>query len=354
MHPQFLGWAGLTLLVGASAAGAWEPPASLRETGLYRDWEAKAVDPANLHFTPQYPLWSDGAVKSRWILIPEGQFVDAQDADCWEFPVGTKFWKEFRVGRRRVETRYIERTTEGWQFAAYLWSPDESGAPLASERGAQAAAEVAPGVRHRIPSRWDCRTCHEGRPVPVLGFNALQLSRDRDRNALHAERPAPGDVDLDLLVKRGLVRGLAPALRRKPPRIAARSATERAALGYLYANCAMCHNARSSLADLGFSLDTPAARRSGDEDALLTAVGRPSRFGLPGAAPGLSERVRAGDPDASVIALRMESRNPALQMPPLGTQLVDGLAVRLVRQWIAEELDGRNLTDHHSAKEARE
>ena len=113
---------------------------------------------------------------------------------------------------------------------------------------------------------------------------------------------------------------------------------------------------RSPLADLRPSLDTPAARRSGDEDALLTAVGRPSRFGaagsgarpqragasrrLPGAAPGLSERVRAGDPDASVIALRMESRNPALQMPPLGTQLVDGLAVRLVRQWIAESSTG--------------
>jgi hypothetical protein len=340
--PHVLGFAASALLAAASAS-AWEPPATLRETGLYSDWSAKTVDPRNLSFAPQYPLWSDGAVKARWIRIPEGRFVDASDADSWEFPVGTRFWKEFRVGGGRVETRYIESTPEGWQFAAYLWSEDQAEAPLAPERGARAWAEVAPGVRHAVPGRFDCRVCHEGRPVPVLGFTALQLSPDRDANAPHAERRGSADVDLQDLVGLGLVRGLAPYLLRHPPRIPARSATERAALGYLYGNCAMCHNGRGTLASLGFSLDSPAARRTGDADAVLTAVSRASRFTVPGAHGGHSERVRPGDPEASALAVRMGSRSAALQMPPLGTQLVDEEAMRLVRRWISEDLGGRKV-----------
>jgi hypothetical protein len=327
------------LLLAAAGAHAWEPPATLRETGLYTEWDAKTVDRANLHYTPQYPLWSDGAVKSRWIRLPAGRFIEARDPDSWEFPVGTKLWKEFRVGARRVETRYIESTAEGWQYATYLWNEEETEAPLAPERGTKAAAEVAPGVRHAIPSRYDCRACHEGRPAPVLGFTALQLSPDRDRNAPHAERPAPGDVDLRALVDRGLVRGLPEVLVRNPPRIAGRTPTERAALGYLYGNCAMCHNARGPLAELRFSLDHSAARRVGDTDAILTAVGQASHFVVPGDGPLRSERVRPGDPEASALAVRMRSRRAAVQMPPLGTQIVDEDALRLVQRWIAEDLD---------------
>jgi hypothetical protein len=345
--PQILGLTGMTLLAAAVAA-AWEPPATLRETGLYSDWDARAVDRVNVSFTPQYPLWSDGAAKSRWIHVPPGRFIDASDPDSWEFPVGTKLWKEFRIGGRRVETRYIESTPEGWQFAVYLWREDESEAPLAPERGAKARAEVAPGVRHAIPSRYDCRVCHEGRPVPVLGFNALQLSPERDPNAPHAERRGSADVDLQDLVDLGLVRGLPPSLLVDPPRIPARTPTERAALGYLYGNCAMCHNGRGSLASLGFSLDNPAARRTGDADAVLTGVSRASRFAVPGAA-ARSERVRPGDPEASAVAVRMGSRRAALQMPPLGTQVVDEVAVRLVRRWIAEDLGGRRIAQTGSS-----
>ena len=331
----------LALAVAAGPALAWEPPGTLRQTGLYSDWDTRTIAPENLSFTPQYPLWSDGAVKLRWILIPRGTYVDASDPNSWEFPFGTKLWKEFLIGGRRVETRYIERTDEGWQFAVYQWSEDEREAPLAPERGTKVGAEVAPGVRHEIPSQYDCRACHEGRPVPVLGFSALQLSPDRDPLAPHAEKPQPGDVNLRVLVDRGLVRGLPPALLKQPPRIAALTKTARAALGYLYGNCAMCHNGRGSLTDLGFSLDYSAGQGRRAPDAVATAAGQASRFVVPGAPEQHSERVRKGDPDLSAIAVRMSSRRPSHQMPPLGTQVVDEDAVRLVRKWIAEDLGAR-------------
>lgn len=342
MSTQTVGSAIVFSLVAAAIpALAWEPPATLRETGLYSDWATRTVAPGNLPFSPQYPLWSDGAVKLRWIRIPQGTYVDASDPNSWEFPFGTKLWKEFRIGGRRVETRYLERTEEGWEFAAYQWSEDEAEASRAPERGTKVSAEVAPGVRHAIPSRFDCRACHDGRPVPVLGFSALQLSPDRDPLAPHSEKPRPGDVDLRVLVERRLVRGLPPALLKNPPRIAALTKTGRAALGYLYGNCAMCHNGRGSLTDLGFSLDYSAGQGRRDADAIMTAAGRTSHFLVPGAPEEHSERVRKGDPDLSAIAVRMSSRRPAQQMPPLGTQVADEEAVRLVRKWIAEDLGAR-------------
>ena len=176
-----LGLAGAPL---TSAAAAGELPAQLSQTGLYADPATHRVAEGLIAFTPQYQLWSDGASKRRWLSLPPGGFVDASDPDAWVFPVGTRFWKEFSFGRR-VETRYIDRTEEGWRFATYRWLPDESdGDPRRPSTASGAVHETAPGVFYDLPSRYDCRACHEGNVSRVLGFTALQLSRDRDPTAI--------------------------------------------------------------------------------------------------------------------------------------------------------------------------
>lgn len=313
------------------------PPLSLRETGLYVDWETKAVGPGKLHFSPQYPLWTDGAIKTRWMDLPAGTFIDASNPDVWQFPVGTRFWKEFRFSRR-AETRFIELTAEGWQYATYAWSEDESAAPLAPERGISRSVVIRGTVRHAIPSRSDCKSCHEGSPARILGFSALQLSADRDPNAPHAEPLAEGAVTLPTLIARGLVRGLPASLSNGAPRIPAQSPTARAALGYLHGNCGFCHTLSGELASLKFSLHYPLAMPpSSLPPGLVTSLGQVSKY-APSAWEGPHERVVAGRPDRSVLAFRMASRNPAAQMPPLGTRIVDDDAVELIRNWIVDEL----------------
>ncbi|HEY0706711.1 MAG TPA: hypothetical protein VGG33_07940, partial [Polyangia bacterium] len=47
-------------------------------------------------------------------------------------------------------------------------------------------------------------------------------------------------------------------------------------------------------------------------------------------------RIHAGRPDTSVLVTRMRSRDPLVQMPPLGTQLVDQQGLALIERWIAE------------------
>lgn len=51
-----------------------------------------------------------------------------------------------------------------------------------------------------------------------------------------------------------------------------------------------------------------------------------------------AQRIDPKDPLASVLLFRMRSREPAFQMPPLGSRLADAEAVELVTQFLTEDL----------------
>ncbi len=331
------------LLVAHCVAPALADPgtaaaATLAETGLYADPATKLLAAGVEPFSPQYPLWSDGATKRRWILLPAGTAIDASDPEAWVFPVGTRIWKEFAFNRR-IETRYMERTASGeWLYATYRWDEAETEARLAPVRGVKRAAESRPGVPYALPSVADCRACHESGASAVLGFSALQLSSDRDPLAPHATPPEPGSLDLDGLLRRGLVVGLPPTIAAHAPRVRAATATARAALGYLHGNCAHCHNSRSPIANLGLFLDV---KLDGTCGALTSAVGHESQYRPTGTA--IDSRIVPGNPAASLLISRLASRDASRQMPPLGTRLVDEEALALLTRWIADELTPQSV-----------
>lgn len=322
----------LFVAAAASVASAAEPlPDRLSATGLYEEIATKRLARGVASFQPQYPLWSDGARKRRWIALPPGTAIDGSDPDAWIFPVGTRLWKEFAFDRR-VETRYLERTSEGWRFATYLWLSDESDALLAPKAGQRGVATIDGGKGYDLPARSECVACHEGNVSPVLGFSALQLATDRDPGALHAEPLGKEDVDLAALLARGWLHNLPAAWSERSPVIAARSADERAALGYLHGNCSSCHNRRGALAELDFSLEVRLDSGEAKSDALQTAVERTARF-QPAGSPQLL-RLTPGTPEESLLLRRISRRDPVTQMPPLGSRLVDRAAVELITRWI--------------------
>lgn len=316
-------------------AGGGDPalPERLSATGLYGPGGELA--PGVHPFSPQYPLWSDGADKRRWILLPAGATIDASDPDRWHFPVGTKLWKEFAWGGQKVETRLLWRATEErWLFATYAWAADQPDAILAPAHGLRGAHPLPGGRAHSLPSVADCHACHQSGPSVVLGFNAWQLSDDRDPLAPHAEALPAGAWTLRGLLDGGWLQPAAPSLRTVPPRIAGRDPVERAALGYLSANCGGCHNGLGPQARLGLEL-LHRVGGSGPPIALATAVDRSGKYKVPGVDPAECRVVAPGAPHASSVWHRMRSRSPASQMPPLGTVLVDSVAVELVGRWIA-------------------
>jgi hypothetical protein len=336
------------LLAAFATLAAQAQPARLSETGFFASARAQAGVPAGgaawavppqpaadlLAFTPQYPLWSDGATKRRWLRLPPGSAIDARDVDAWRFPRGTRLWKEFAVDGRPVETRYIEHRRDGrWVFATYAWNADGTDAELVPAAG-DAAWPVAgaPGGRYALPSVADCHACHESAAVPVLGFGALQLSPAR------AEADPAAGTDLRQLVATRRLRGLPARLLVAPPRIAAESETERAALGYLHANCGHCHNRSGNQVPLKLTLAQRVADLQASRvEVLASTLNATSRFRAPGASGTHDPIVALGDPARSLLVQRMASRAPRLQMPPLGTQVPDADGLALVRRWIAQD-----------------
>jgi hypothetical protein len=295
------------------------------------------VHPRNRSFSPQYPLWTDGAAKARWVRLPPGSRIDASHPDRWVIPVGARFWKEFSFDGRKVETRLIWRTSaESWSFASYVWNEAQTDATLAPPEGVPAAAEIQPGKGHDVPSRDDCRACHDGGAATVLGFSALQLSDDRDPLAPHAEPLQSGMLTLSTLVAVGVLSPAHPDLATRSPRIPAPPHV-RAALGYLSANCGHCHNDRSSVATVRYPLLMPAYASSAQVETLLdTLRTRFTKWDAPHTPPGTSSFLAPGLPERSALFVRMRSRRPSSQMPPLGTVVADRDGLDLVRTWIEE------------------
>lgn len=327
---------------GGSPSGPSSPPPTptelLSTTGLYTDIARKQVDPRNLPWQPQYPLWSDGSAKERWIRIPDGQRIDTSNMDRWVFPVGTKFYKEFSFAGRRVETRIMEKVSgaasiDGWTFKAFQWRSDESDAVLVPTAGVPNAAPTTFGTTHDIPSLEQCRACHTRGGDAVNGFDALQLSDDRDPLAVDAARLEPGDVTMSELVRRGLVTN-APA---GDVRIASSTPAGRWAMGFLHGNCNNCHNPQAPAAQAGMDFrHTVNATREADEPAYRTAVNQLTTvFAMPNAQLGVNSfRILGGSPEQSAVLFRLSSRGGFNQMPPFASKVADAESVGLITDWI--------------------
>ena len=134
-----------TLAAAGQETGAQAPvaPRFLSQTGLYADVAILKIDSRNRTFSPQYPLWNDSATKRRWVRLPAGSSINVADLARWELPVGTKFWKEFSVNGKKVETRLLWRTgKDNWVVASYIWNAAQTDAELASASGLANIAEI--------------------------------------------------------------------------------------------------------------------------------------------------------------------------------------------------------------------
>lgn len=184
-------------------------PRLLSETGLN--------DPSTRAYEPRFALWSDGATKRRWIRLPPGARIDTSNPDAWQFPVGTRLWKEFALDGKRLETRLLLRAEDEWLFVAYAWNEAQTDAELLPE-----GATAVLGTKHSIPAATQCQGCHLGTTSRVLGFSGVQL----EGTALSPQK----------LFDEGWLT-TAPPSYEVPG-----DAKTQAALGYLHANCSHCHN----------------------------------------------------------------------------------------------------------------
>jgi hypothetical protein len=286
-------------------------PQRLAEAGLYSDLKSARVADGVVAYRPQFELWSDGADKRRWIDLPPGQTIDTSDMDDWDFPDGTKLWKEFSVDGKRLETRLLVkkgRSNDDWIGLSYVWNDDQSDA-IAAPWG---VVDVRFG--HDVPGAGECVACHGGRKGRILGFSAVQLSAPA----------APGEIGITELVAQN-------RLTRPPasPLVIPGNDGERAALGYLHANCSHCHNETrpphegprcfAAKSSYDFTLNASALDTVDRTPTYRTAIG---------------SAVKRGDPGGSRLIELVATRGFLRQMPPLATERVDDAAVVQLRLWI--------------------
>jgi hypothetical protein len=297
-------------------------PQSLRETGLYADFDTEELAPDVREFTPAFELWSDGAIKRRWVYLPPGSQIDTLDMDYWEYPVGTRLWKEFVRDGVRVETRLLYKIRAGvgpssWRMLAFAWNAEQTEA-VASLGG----AENVLGTDHDVPSQIECLQCHGGMPDMALGFTAVMLDHDR------------GGLRLADLVASGALSS-PPVGAGNPYFPLPGDPAEQAVLGYLHGNCGSCHNPRSELfmsgdALMNLRLFVNQIATVEGSPAFTTAVCGEMQKPVSGA----TDIVVPGDPDTSAMYLRITQRDTQDQMPKIGTELVDDVGVGIVRAWI--------------------
>lgn len=293
----------------------------LSETGLWSDVRAQSVDPEVVAYAPNFPLWSDGAEKQRWLRLPHGAQIDSSDMDHWHFPVGTRLWKQFSVDGTRIETRLIERYGSGdddYWMGAFVWRADGSDAELALD-----GVSDANGSMHDVPSQKQCWSCHNGESGRVLGFSALQLARD----PAVSELPGPGLHEL--IADEILSAAPASADAFRPPG----DASAARALAYLHANCGHCHNLHGTAwpdTQMVLRLDVGDSDPT-ETEVFRTVVDQKLQYYR---SSTVSKRVVSGDPDASAVIVRMRSRQRKEQMPPLGSEVVDDDGIAAVSEWI--------------------
>lgn len=224
---QYGGAGQLHRITQAGEPAEDEFPALLSQTGC--------LDPAGLvPYEVRAPLWSDGALKDRWLALPEGSSLELQ-GDHLALPVGGVAIKHFLVDGERVETRLLARDQLGYAAYSYLWEGDDAVWSSASRVSGE----------HLLPSQGECMVCHSEGAGRTLGLELAQL------------------LDLDRLQGIGFV----------PEGLPDFVPLDDSGRSVLHANCSGCHFEGEDL-DLrfGVEVDWCAPPQRGEQPTMRAAV----------------------------------------------------------------------------------
>jgi autotransporter-associated beta strand protein len=319
-------------------------PALLSQTGALSDTTNRIPAGGLIPYAPNTILWSDGAVKSRYMAVPgnggtitPGQQISFLPTNSWTFPAGTVFVKNFdlvvnqtnpAVPLRRLETRLLVRDINGAVYGVtYKWRPDNSDADLLlSSSNENILITNATGVSTQTwyyPSPADCLTCHTPVAGYVLGVSTRQLNGNlnypatgntdnqlRTLNRLGLFNPAFDESAITNFESLSALTNLTASLQQR-------------ARSYLDANCAQCHQPGGAGITFDARYDTPLPQQN--------ITNFPAAFSL-----GVDNAciIKADDVWRSVLLSRINTNATAIKMPPLARGVIDTNAVQVFNDWI--------------------
>lgn len=336
------------LLTGCSASDSSEfdfselvdAPKDLSAWGLFAGDGASQTPAAGvIPYDLETALFSDYAMKLRFVKLPDGQAAQYAASEVFDFPVGTVFAKTFAypadqrepsADLRLLETRVLVHLESGWMGLPYVWDEAQTAATLrlagATLNSRWVSAEgVAIDQPYLVPNANQCKGCHKSdvREMLPIGPKARYLNHDYDYGAGRENQLAHW-------AEAGILNGAPSPHEIEAVPIwddPATGSLDSRARAYLEINCGHCHNpggpARTTGLDLSWGQTSP--RKLGVMKSPV-AAGNGTGDRLFGIVPGR--------PDDSIMYWRMSSADPGVMMPELGRRMVDTEGLELIREWI--------------------
>jgi glucose/arabinose dehydrogenase/mono/diheme cytochrome c family protein len=326
-------------LVRLDASGTTFPQ-KLSETGAFADLADLAPNPGLVNYEPIVAFWSDHAIKRRWFGIPDltNTVTHVTDGN-WTLPAGMVWVKHFDLElergnpatKKRLETRFIVKTTNDVYGVSYAWNAAGSEAFLVPDGGTNFNLTITNGLatfnqQWSIPSRSECLVCHTEAGGRALSFNTRELNQTSIMNGFAGNQ-------LALLSGAGYFANPVFAPQTLPsfaPADDASVSLEHRVRSYLSVNCVQCHQPEG------------AGPGTWDARAWLTLFQTELINGTlynNGGNPA-NKLVIPGDAAHSVVLQRIRA-NGFSRMPPLATAVIDEAATNLLHAWISTELTNR-------------
>ncbi|WP_149303609.1 galactose-binding domain-containing protein [Pareuzebyella sediminis] len=325
-------------------------PQLLSETGAFTDLNTLEPSDGLIPYDLIDPFWSDGALKKRWVGIPNdgthdtpGEKIGYSEEDVWNFPIGSVLVKHFELPidennpsiTKKIETRFSIKGDDGnFYYVTYKWNDQQTDAQLLTtgldETINIALADGSTSTQTwQYPSTSDCISCHNATSGGTLGTRTRYLNKDytypktgRTANQLVTLShlgildQSITDSDTNNLLTYKSIDDQTATIDDK-------------ARSYLDLNCAYCHRPGTGNRgefDLRMKLDIA-------QTGLLTASPIET-LGIPN-----EKIVEPGNINTSILYHRINSTDPAVRMPPLAKNKIDDKAVQLIEDWINQMTD---------------
>jgi uncharacterized repeat protein (TIGR03806 family) len=295
-------------------------PAQLSATGCVNAGNPAQPASGLVPYAPNAPFWSDGATKTRFLAVPDGQRIVVNSDGDLEFPSGSVLMKNFRLGNQLVETRLFMRHDDG-TWAGYTYEWNAQGTDATRVIGGK-SVQVA-GQSWLFPSESQCLLCHTSAAGRTLGLEIAQLNGQFAYAARNANQ-------LDTLDHIGML-SPSPAqpvtqLPALPDPLGTSGTLGQRARAWLHTNCSGCHRPGGPTGvNLDLRYTTPLAstnacdvvptRSLGVSNARIIAVG-------------------GTDPAARSLLVLRPQRTDADSMPPLQPRTVDIAGTAMLGTWI--------------------
>jgi uncharacterized repeat protein (TIGR03806 family) len=316
------------------------PPPTLSATGAFADLATLTPNQGIVPYAPNVSFWSDYAEKSRWFCVPDlvSKITFSADGN-WTLPTGMVWIKQFNLPNertnpegpsRRIETRFLVKTSDDIYGLTYAWRDDQTDADLVPDYGMDTVYDVTvkgtPTTQlWHYPARYQCMECHSAVAGYSLGFNTRQMNGSHVYGAQTLNQ-------IQALSDAGYFSAPVSGVHNLPALAKATDTTqslEWRVRSYFAANCLQCHQpGGEAYTNWDARPTTPTDFAQIIRGMLVyDADDSNNRFIVP------------GETRYSMVLKRLNAE--ISRMPPIASTEINPEAIQLITDWINQVLPAR-------------